>query len=278
MTLVPRALPMISDPETARALRSRWHRTRSLLLTSMVVLPFTLVLMCVSLAALTVAADRDLAWWAFITVFAAAAHAIALAVWLRRDGSAEPQSWLPATGMMTGAQFLLGVVPGFCLAVSSSSGVGRTVAGALLALAPVGLAVACTIAHQAHLTLLRPVIAELGSTPLDLVLDEQLPAGGAVRVGIGSDVIEWTTWINGSRTDSNVAFSHIVEISAVGHAVVLRTASGRWTVPSTDPVLLYELLTRRKALWDSRINAVVERERQLYRDLLVHLSPLPIAE
>jgi DNA-binding protein YbaB len=260
MTVLPRAIPLVNDPQVVHALAARWRRTRTLLILSAGVLPVAIGLVCVVLAGMTSAGQRIMPWWSAIPAAAAAACAWALLTWLRRNGLSDPHSWLPATTLMTGAQLVLGVLPGAGIALRLSPGAALAVK-ALCAAGVLGAGSACSLARLARRSLLAAPIVELGSTAFPLVL-----AGRGSRVVIGADRVDWTTR-RGGRIDAGVSFARIDHVTAEASALVLHTASGSWTVPVSDPATAKALLRRRLECWEERRVAAVERERHRYLDL-----------
>jgi hypothetical protein len=261
MTLIPHAIPLINDPQIVHALAARWRRTRTLLIFSAGVLPVTIGLVCIVLAGMTSAGQRIMPWWSAIPAVAAAACAWALLSWLRRNGLSDPHSWLPATTLMTGAQLVLGVLPGSGIALRLSPGAAIAVK-ALCAAGVLGAGSASWLARLARRSLLAAPILELGSTAFPLVL-----AGRDSRVLIGTDRIDWTTR-SGGRLDVGVAFARILRVTAQANALVLHTASGSWTVPVSDPAAAQALVRRRLSWWEERGVAAEERERRRYLDLV----------
>lgn len=266
MTLIPRAIPLINDPQVVHALAARWRRARTLLLLSTGVLPVAIGLVCVALAGMTSAGQRIMPWWSAIPAVAAAACAWALLTWLRRNGLSDPHSWLPATTLMTGAQVLLGVLPGSGIALRLSPGAAIAVK-ALCAAGVLGAGSAGWLARLAKRSLLAVPVVELGSTAFPLVL-----TGSRARVLIGADRVDWTAWQGRARIDAGVAFARIDRITTEADALVLHTTSGAWTVPVEDPAEAKALLRRRISWWDERTLAAAERERRRYLDLVQMLA------
>ncbi|MEU7476276.1 YbaB/EbfC family nucleoid-associated protein [Lentzea sp. NPDC042327] len=262
MTLIPHAVPLSNDPQVVRALAGRWRRTRTLLLFSAGVLPAAIGVVCVVLAGMTSAGQRIMPWWSAIPAVAAAACAWALLSWLRRNGLSDPHSWLPATTLMTGAQVVLGVLPGSGIALRLSPGAAVAVK-ALCAAGVLGAGSAGWLARLAKRSLLATPVVELGATAFPLVL-----AGGGTRVVIGTDRVDWRA----AGVDAGVAFARIDEVTARDDALVLRTASGTWTVPVPDPVGARDLLLRRMAWWREQTEAAAQQERERYHELLRDLG------
>jgi hypothetical protein len=258
MTLIPHAIPLINDPEVVHALAARWRRTRTLLLLAAGVLPVAIGLVCVVLAGMTSAGQRIMPWWSAIPAVAAAACAWALLTWLRRNGLSDPHSWLPATTLMTGAQLVLGVLPGSGIALRLSPGAAVAVK-ALCAAGVLGAGSACSLARLARRSLLASPALELGSTAFTLVL-----TGRDARIVIGTDRIDWTSRQGGA----GVAFARIHRVTTQSDAIVLHTASGSWQVPASDPATAQALLRRRLEWWEERRSAAAERERRRYLDLV----------
>lgn len=253
---------MITDPAVVTALAARWHRVRLLLILSTAVLPVVVGLVCVALAGMTAAGQQVMPWWSAIPAVAAAACAWTLMTWLRRNGLTDPGSWLPATTLMTGAQVVLGVLPGSGIALRLSPGAAIAVK-ALCAFGLLGAGSAGALARLARRVLLAAPIAELGSTAFPLSL-----TGPSTRMIIGTDRIDWTTRRDGTRLDTGVAFARIQGISTQAAAIVLHTASGSWTVPSDDPATAKALLRRRIIWWQEQGTALVEQEHERYLDLV----------
>lgn len=262
MTLIPHAMPLINDPQVVHALAARWRRARTLLLLSAGVLPVAIGLVCIVLAGMTSAGQRIMPWWSAIPAVAAAACACALLSWLRRNGLSDPHSWLPATTLMTGAQLVLGVLPGSGIALRLSPGAAIAVK-ALFAAGVLGAGSACSLARLAGRSLLSAPVIELGSTAFPLVL-----TGHGSRIVIGTDRVDWTTRHRGERVDAGVSFARIDRVTAQANAIVLHTASGAWTVPVPDPATAQALLRRRLGWWAERQEAAAERERRRYLDLV----------
>lgn len=267
MTLIPHAIPLINDPQVVLALAARWRRTRTLLLLAAGVLPVAIGLVCIVLAGMTSAGQRIMPWWSAIPAVAAAACAWALLTWLRRNGLSDPHSWLPATTLMTGAQLVLGVLPGSGIALRLSPGAALAVK-ALCAAGVLGAGSAGVLARLARRSLLGAPVLELGSTAFPLVL-----AGRGARMVIGTDRVDWTTR-HGGRVDTGVSFARIQRVTTEANAVVLHTASGAWTVPVSDPATALALLRRRLEWWEERRVAAVERERRRYDDLVRLLAAI----
>ncbi|MFD4639958.1 YbaB/EbfC family nucleoid-associated protein [Lentzea sp. NPDC058436] len=265
MTLIPHAVPLTNDPQVVLALAARWRRTRTLLLLSAGVLPVAIGIVCVVLAGMTSAGQAVMPWWSAIPAVAAAACAWALLTWLRRNGLSDPHSWLPATTLMTGAQLVLGVLPGSGIALRLSPGAAIAVK-ALCAAGVLGAGSASALARLAHRSLLSSPVLELGSTAFPLVL-----ADNGTRLVIGTDRVDWTTR-QGSRVDAGVSFARILRVTAHAHAIALHTASGSWTVPVSDPAATQALLRRRIAWWEERRDAAAEREQRRYLDLVSLLA------
>ena len=258
MTLLPHAIPLINDPQVVHALAARWRRTRTLLILSAGVLPVAIGVVCIVLAGMTSAGQRIMPWWSAIPAVAAAACAWALLTWLRRNGLSDPHSWLPATTLMTGAQLVLGVLPGSGIALRLSPGAAVAVK-ALCAAGVLGAGSACSLARLARRSLLASPALELGSTAFTLVL-----TGRDARIVIGTDRIDWTS----RHGSAGVAFARIQHVTTRADAIVLHTASGSWQVPVPDPATAQALLRRRLDWWEERSSAAAERERRRYLDLV----------
>jgi hypothetical protein len=267
MSVIPRIAPIIGDPQAAQRLSARWQRARSLLLISSVALPLALTLVCVSFAGLTAfGPGEDRIGWSVIPVLAAGACAVSLVVWLRQDGLTDPESWVPATVLMTVSELVLGVFPGFGLTARYATGLA---AKALLAIGVLGAGAAWATARLARHCLVGSPVPELGSTEFRLVLGNK-----PTRLVIETDRVEWTTRQGRSRLEAGVRFTQLHGISTThDNAVVLHTSAGRWTVPVADAALTRDLLQRRKAWWDKHVDALVEREREVYRDMIRMLEP-----
>ncbi|MEV6236699.1 hypothetical protein [Lentzea sp. NPDC051838] len=257
-------IPMIESPQVAVALAARWGRTRSLVLVSMVGLPVVLVLVCLMYVLQTSAS-----WWSVIPVLVAGLSAFALVSWLRRDGLTDPASWFPATVLMTGSQLVFGVIPGFGVAVRSTTGT-TLVVKALLAAGVLGAGSAWSITLRACRLLSRSPIAELGATSFRLVF-----RGESSRVVIGADRVDWTLRRSGGRLDAGVSFRHLHDVTVAagkGSALVLHTSAGRWTVPVSEADAVREVLRLRRARWEQRVEAAIEQERERYHELLLLLG------
>jgi hypothetical protein len=257
--LLPHAVPLTDDPQVVHALSARWQRTRMLLLIAAVALPAAISLVCVVLAAMTAV------WWAAIPAAAAASCAWALLNWLRRNGLSDPYSWLPATVLMTGAQLVLGVLPGTGIALRLSPHAALAVK-ALCAAGVLGAGSAGVLARKACRCLLAVPALELGSTAFPLVLN-----GPRARVEIGTDRVDWTT-LHGARVDVGVSFTRIEHVTTEANALVLHTSSGSWTIPVPDPATAKALLRRRLAWWQERQAAAAEQEHRRYLDLVRSLA------
>ncbi|MFS8097453.1 YbaB/EbfC family nucleoid-associated protein [Lentzea alba] len=249
----------------AVALAARWHRARALVLVSMVGLPALLGLICLTFALLPgqdVAAVR----WSVIPVVAASLSAVALVAWLRRDGLTDPASWFPATVLMTSSQLVLGVVPGFGVALRSATGTA-VLLKALLALGVLSAGSAWSLARRACSSLLASPVADLGSTPLQLVF-----RSSSSRIVIGTDRVDWTCHTAGGRLDVGVSFRNLHDVTVTMTdatlALVLHTSSGRWTVPTRDAAAVCAVLDRRKAWWEQRVETAIEHERARYHEML----------
>jgi len=258
VALFPRTIPMIDSPGVTVALAARWHRARTFALISMVALPALIVLVCLGFMLLSQVPPT----WALIPVVLAGMCAVALVAWLRRDGLTDPASWFPATVLMTGSQLVFGVVPGFGVAVRSATGT-TVVVKALFAVGVLSAGSAWTLARRACRSLLTSPVAELGATPLRLVLRSPLS-----RMVISADRIDWTCRGAGGRLDAGVSFRHLHDARVEALGLVLHTSSGRWTVPVDEPVAVCELLHLRKARWEQRAEAAIEQERERYHELL----------
>lgn len=274
MVLVPRMIPLIDSPQVAIALAVRWRRARAFVLISMVGVPFLLSLVCLCFALLPHLQVAEVPWWSVIPVLTAAAAGLALVVWLRRDGLADPASWFPATVLMTGTQLVLGVVPGFGIAVRTATGTAVAVK-ALLALGVLGASSAWPLARRACRSLLASPVAELGSTPFRLVF-----RSSSSRIVIGTDRVDWSFHADGGRLDAGVSFRHLHDVSVTVKsisqgdrlALVLRTSSGTWAVPAEEAAVVCELLRLRKVRWEQRVEAAVEQERARYLEMLEMLG------
>ncbi|GAA3645693.1 hypothetical protein GCM10022267_35480 [Lentzea roselyniae] len=268
MVFVPRMIPMIDNPQVAIALAARWHRARALVLVSMAGLPALIGLVCLTFALLPRLDVSAMPWWSAIPVLAAFLSVIALVAWLRRDGLTDPASWFPATVLMTGSQLVLGVFPGFGIAVRSATGTA-VVVKAMLAVGVLSAGSAWSLSRRACRSLLASPVPELGATPLRLVF-----RGRSSRITIGTDRVDWMIRVSGSRLDAGVSFRNLREVSLTvtssdgALALVLHTSSGRWTVPTQDAAALCELLRLRKASWEQRVETAIERERELYHEML----------
>lgn len=268
MVVVPRMIPMVDSPQVAVALAARWHRARVLALVSMMALPALLGLICLTFALLPLP-DVSTMTWAVIPVVAATLSAIALVAWLRRDGLTDPASWLPATVLMTSSQVVLGVVPGFGIAMRSATGTA-VVLKALLALGVLSAGSAWSLARRACRSLLASPVAELGSTPLQLVFRSSLS-----RIVISTDRVDWTCRSAGGRLELGVSFHnlHAVTVTMASDddttfVLVLHTSSGQWTVPVREAAAVCAVLRRRKAWWEQRAEAAIEQERARYHEML----------
>ncbi|MEU0879515.1 YbaB/EbfC family nucleoid-associated protein [Lentzea sp. NPDC005914] len=267
MTLLPQAIPLANDPQVVHALASRWRRARTLLLLSAGVLPVTIGFVCIVLAGMTSAGLRVMPWWSAIPAVAAAACAWVLLTWLRRNGLTDPYSWLPATVLMTGAQVVLGVLPGAGIALRLNPGAALAVK-ALCAAGVLGAGSAGALARLARRSLLAVPVIELGSTAFPLVL-----TGPGTRVVIGTDRVDWTTR-HGARVDAGVSFARIEHVTTEVRGLVLHTESGSWAVPVPDPAAAQALLRTRLQWWEERRAAAVERERRRYLDLVRLLAAI----
>lgn len=266
MVVVPRMIPMVDSPQVAVALAARWHRARVLVLVSMMGLPALLGLICLTFALLPLP-DVSTVTWAVIPVVVATLSAFALVTWLRRDGLTDPASWLPATVLMTSSQVVLGVVPGFGIAMRSATGTAL-VLKALLALGVVSAGSAWSLAQRACRSLLASPVAELGSTPLQLEFRSSLS-----RIVIGTDRVDWTCHTAGGRLDLGVSFRNLHAITVASAAdtaivLVLHTSSGRWKVPAREAAAVCAVLRQRKAWWEQRADAAIEQERARYHEML----------
>jgi DNA-binding protein YbaB len=235
-----------------------------LLLLLVGVLPVAIGLVCVALAGMTSAGQRIMPWWSAIPAVAAAACAWALLSWLRRNGLSDPHSWLPATTLMTGAQVVLGVLPGSGIALRLSPGAAVAVK-ALCAAGLLSAGSAGWLARLAKRSLLATPVVELGATAFPLVL-----ASNGTRVVIGTDRIDWRA----DGLDLGVAFARIQRIAARDDALLLHTASGVWTVPLADAVAARDLLQRRIAWWREQADAAAQQERERYHELLRELDAI----
>ena len=270
MVLVPHMIPMIDSPQVAVALAARWRRTRIFVLVSMVGLPLVLGLVCVALALLPHLQVSEVPWWSVIPVLTAVAAGIALVMWLRRDGLTDPVSWVPATVLMTGTQLVFGVVPGFGIALRTATGTAFAMK-ALLALGVLSAGSAWPLARRACRSLLDAPVEELGSTPLRLMF-----GGSSSRIVIGTDRVDWVFRAAGGRLDAGVSFRHLQDVSvtvdrnspSVPLALVLRTSTGTWVVPSEDAAAVCGLLRLRKARWEQRVEAAIDQERERYQEML----------
>ncbi|MCX2948839.1 hypothetical protein [Lentzea sp. NEAU-D7] len=262
-------IPMIDSPQVAVALAARWHHARVLLLASMVGLPALLVLICLTFALFPHPAVSATTW-SVIPVVVAALLSVALVAWLRRDGLTDPASWFPATVLMTGSQLVFGVVPGFGVALRSATGTAVALK-ALLALGILSAGSACSLARRACRSLLASPVAELGSTPLQLVFRSSLS-----RIIIGTDRVDWTCRTAGGRLDAGVSFRNLHDVNitmasvdkGTSPALVLHTSSGRWTVPAHEAAAMCALLRRRKTRWEQRVEAAIEQERARYHEMM----------
>lgn len=264
MKLIPRAVPSSDDPQVVHALADRWHRARTLLFLSAFALPVAVGIICVVLAGITSIGERVMPWWTAIPALAAAACACALMTWLRRNGLSDPQSWLPATTLMTGTQVLLGVLPGSGIALRLSPGAALAVK-ALCAAGVLGAGSAGALARLAGRSLLASPIAELGATAFPITLHSQ-----RARVLIGTDRIDWRT----GRVETGVAFGRVNDVTVRDDALVLHTASGEWSIPVPDAVMVRELLLRRIDWWERQSVSAAEQERERYHDLMRGLGAI----
>jgi hypothetical protein len=270
VVLVPRMIPLIDSPQVAVALAARWHRARTFVLISMVGVPLMLGLLCLGFALLPHLQATEVPWWSVIPVITASAAGLALVVWLRHDGLADPASWFPATVLMTGTQLFLGVIPGFGIAVRTATGTAVAVK-ALLALGVLSAGSAWSLARKACRALLASPVAELGSTPFRLVFRSSFS-----RIVVGADRVDWAFRDGGGRLDAGVSFRHLHDVSVTVKstsegdqlALVLRTSSGTWAVPAEEAVVVCELLRLRKARWEQRVETAVEQERARYLEML----------
>ncbi|MDX8034891.1 YbaB/EbfC family nucleoid-associated protein [Lentzea sp. BCCO 10_0856] len=259
-------IPMVDSPHVAVALAARWRRARVLVLVSMMGLPALLGLICLTFALLPLP-DVSTVTWAVIPVVVATLSAFALVTWLRRDGLTDPASWLPATVLMTSSQVVLGVVPGFGIAMRSATGTAL-VLKALLALGVVSAGSAWSLARRACRSLLASPVAELGSTPLQLEFRSSLS-----RIVIGADRVDWTCRTAGGRLDLGVSFRnlHAITVASADDAaivLVLHTSSGRWRVPAREAAAVCAVLRQRKVWWERRAEAAIEQERARYHEML----------
>ncbi|WP_170176067.1 YbaB/EbfC family nucleoid-associated protein [Lentzea flaviverrucosa] len=260
-------IPMVDSPQVAVALAGRWRPARVLVLVSMMGLPALLGLICLAFALLPLP-DASTMTWAVIPVVVATLSAFALVTWLRRDGLTDPASWLPATKLMTSSQVVLGVVPGFGIAMRSATGTAL-VLKALLALGVLSAGSAWSLARRACRSLLASPVAELGSTPFRLEFRSSLS-----RIVIGTDRVDWTCRAESGRLDLGVSFRnlHAVTVTMASGdtalVLVLHTSSGRWRVPARDAAAVCAVLHQRKAWWEQRAEAAIEQERARYHEML----------
>lgn len=270
MVVVPRTIPMIDSPHVAVALAARWHRARTFVLVSMVGVPTLLGLLCLMFVPLSQPHVSAVAWWSAIPVVAAGMAAVALVVWLRRDGLVDPASWFPATVLMTSTQLVFGVIPGFGIAMRSATGT-TVVVKALLALGVLSTGSAWSLARRACRSLLASPVAELGATPLLLTFRTS-----ASRIVIGTDRVDWAFRNAGGWIEAGVTFRCLHDVSASAHhegpVLVLHTSADRWAIPTRDAAALRELLRVRKARWEQRVEAAIEQERARYHEMVQLLA------
>lgn len=268
MVVVPRMIPMVDSPGVAIALAARWQRARLLVLISMVILPVVLGFICLALALLPHVDLPSAPWWSAIPAVAAVLCGVALVVWLRRGGITDPSSWFPATVLMTGTQLVLGLMPGFGMAVRSATGTAVAVK-ALFALGVLGTGSAWSIARRACRSLHTSPSAELGSTPLRLVFRDR-----SSRLVVDTDRVDWTFRVPGGRADAGVAFQNLHDVS-VDHGdgtLVLHTSTGRWAVPTAEAALVRDVIRDRRTRWEHRVDAAVDQERRRYQDMVRTLA------
>lgn len=264
MTLIPRSIPLINDPQVVHALAARWHRARFLMLLAAFALPVVVGIVCVVLAGMTATGQRVMPWWSAIPALAATACACVLMTWLRRNGLTDPSSWLPATTLMTGAQLVLGVLPGSGIALRLSPGAALVVK-ALCAAGVLGAGSAGVLARLAGRSLLGSPVAELGGTAFPITL-----TGRGTRVVVGTDRVDWRT----GRIEAGVAFARVQEITAQDGALVLRTSSGVWSIPLLEAESARDLLRRRIQWWEEQTAATADREREHYHELVRGLGTI----
>ncbi|SHF82201.1 hypothetical protein [Streptoalloteichus hindustanus] len=282
MSLVPRALPGLSDPRVAQVLQPRWDRARPRLRTAAVWLPVVqcgLVLAMLVTAALGRAGGS--AWWV-LPVAGGLAPAVLSWALAGRSGLFDPSSWARTAFLVGGCQLLLGGVPGFAIAANASDSALRVVVIALFALMWVSTVVGCVLASQAHGTLVRPLVPELGSTWFRLSLGARFTVARAdlvlASVGVEGDRIVWNAHkhrarSSGPQLSGAVGFDQLSAMWTVelpehapprpwallsdgtellttpGPAVVLRTPRGDQLLPVHDAATFVELVNRRIALW-----------------------------
>lgn len=278
MPLIPQTVPTTADARVDRVLRPRWHLARTRLLWSAVVLPFTVVAICLVFLTLATGARG----WAAVPVLGAAVPAAVGALRLRGRGVTDPPSWLPTAFLVAGCQLLFGVIPGFGIAVNTATGAAAGVAYALFASAWPCAAGSCLAAHRAHRALLTPLVPELGATGFHLSVPARIaitaPAPVSASIAIDTDGVRWSARFHkgrasGPRVDFGVPFARLRDVAAVtlpptpalrpwvtlpdgtvlyaqpGPALLLRADSAEWMVPVHDAVLIRELLLSRQGWW-----------------------------
>lgn len=271
--LIPVAVPVTRGHHAGGQLRSRWSRTRGLLLFALIASPWALVVLCAG-AVTTAAAVGGFTAWLPVPVLLSAAVAVAI---LATTGRLvfEPPRWARVAALAGGGQLVLGVFPAVGLAVGAG-GVATTVATAVLVLSLVVVVTGVVVAARAMRTLLTPVSPELGATPFTVTLRARLHDTGLVSgsVSVSSQGIEWAARRHRAVGAGSVHFrdlrdarpTTVAGTAAVGwlslsdgtaaHAlpgpgVLLDIGSTTVLLPVDDPELFVALLSSRVAAWRS---------------------------
>ncbi|OKI32016.1 hypothetical protein A6A25_26605 [Saccharothrix sp. CB00851] len=278
----PGTIPGVTGLGAVSALQPRWVRTRALLRWSALVLPSTVAAVCAAFAVLAGS------WWAALPAVAATLVASGGAWWLRRSGLTRPPSWLPSAFLVAGCQLLLGVIPSLGLALSSTSGGGQALTGALSTAALACAVASCVLAHRANRSLTTPVVPELGATGLTLALAVRFalatPDLASARLDVEEDRLTWSARLHrgrgaGPRAEHVVRFTDLRDVvptalpprstpltwlrlpdgtalyAPPGPAVLVRTTSGDWMVPVHDALLVRNLVLTRRDRWARRVTA-----------------------
>ncbi|MCG8916704.1 hypothetical protein L6E12_12970 [Actinokineospora sp. PR83] len=241
-------------------LAARWRRSRALLAGAFGWVPGAVVLAC---AAMALVGDRPVGWWSALPVLGALVPAVVLPA-----ARVDPPSWAKVAWLGSAGQLVLGAIPAYGVA-------GGVAALPFFLVAWAALPTAFLVGRSAYRTMMLPLVAELGSTDLELRVGVRIAVERADLITAGATVGRTHLVLHARRHAPNSAGSPArvavpwVEVLGVhvellaqlqpwlsladgtpllarpGPVVVVRTARGAVLIPSDDAQAVVGIVDRR---------------------------------
>ncbi|PWW61843.1 hypothetical protein [Actinokineospora spheciospongiae] len=238
----------------------RWRRSRALLAAAFGWVPGAVVLACVAMA---LVGDRPVGWWSVLPVVGALVPAVVpLAV------RVDPPSWAKVAWLGAAGSLVLGAFPAYGVA-------GGVAALPFFLVAWVALPTGFLLGRGAYRALMLPLVAELGSTDLEVRVGVRIAVEHADLITAGATVGRTHLVLHARRHVPNSAGSpaevavpwggvlgvHVELLAQLrpwlsladgtpllarpGPVVVVRTARGAVLIPSDDARQVAGIVDRR---------------------------------